>query len=59
MPAPGLYLLNLLNSVVIPGNCASSGLPLESLCVELWNLKAMLQQTLTAIDNVRQSHIDT
>ncbi|KAG2228469.1 hypothetical protein BDF21DRAFT_376012 [Thamnidium elegans] len=57
MPAPGLYILNLLNSVIIPDNCASCELPMESLCVELWNLRAMLQQTLITIDNLRESHI--
>lgn len=35
----------------------SCELPVESLCVELWNFRAMLQQTLTAIYNLRQSHI--
>lgn len=57
MPAPGLYVLNLLDSVIIPDNCASCELPIESLCVELWNLRAMLQQTLSALENLRQSHI--
>lgn len=57
MPAPGLYVWNLLSSVAIPDNCASSELHLESLFVELWNLTAMLQQTLTAINNLWQSHI--
>jgi hypothetical protein len=57
MPAPGLYVLNLLNSVVIPDNRASCELPVESLCIELWNLRTMLQQTVTAIANLRQSHI--
>ncbi|KAI8643567.1 hypothetical protein BD408DRAFT_442431 [Parasitella parasitica] len=57
MPAPGLYVLNLLNSVVIPDNCTSCELPVESLCIELWNLRTMIQQTITAIANLRQSHI--
>jgi hypothetical protein len=57
MPAPGLYVLNLLNSVVIPDNCASCELPVKSLCIELWNLRTMLQQTVTAIANLRKSHI--
>ncbi|KAI9362617.1 hypothetical protein BD770DRAFT_315784 [Pilaira anomala] len=57
MPSPGLYVLNLLNSVVIPDNCASCELPVESLCIELWNLRTMLQQTVTALSNLRQSHI--
>lgn len=57
MPAPGLYVLNLLNSAVIPDNRASCELPVESLCIELWNLRNMLQQTVTTIAKLRQSHI--
>ncbi|CEG76747.1 hypothetical protein RMATCC62417_11604 [Rhizopus microsporus] len=56
MLSPGLYVLNLLNSVVIPGNCTSCELPVEPLCIELWNLRTMLQQTVTAIANLRQPH---
>ena len=57
MAAPGLYVLNLLNSVVIPDNCTSCELPVESLCVQLWNLRTMIQQTITAIANLKNSHI--
>lgn len=42
MPSPGVNVPNLLNSVVIPDNCASCELPVESLCIELWNLRTML-----------------
>lgn len=31
MPAPGLRVLNLVNSVIIPDNCASCELPMELL----------------------------
>lgn len=31
MPAPGFYIWNLLNSVIIPDNCASCELPMELL----------------------------
>ncbi|KAI7897807.1 uncharacterized protein BX663DRAFT_490537 [Cokeromyces recurvatus] len=55
--APGLYVLNLLNSVVIPDNYTSCELPVESLCIKLWNLRTMIQQTMTAIANLRESHI--
>lgn len=57
MPSPGLYVLNLVNSVVIPDNCASCELPVESICIELWNLRSMLQQTLVNIDALKNSHI--
>ncbi|CEP18339.1 hypothetical protein [Parasitella parasitica] len=57
MPSPGLYVLNLVNSVAIPEDCASCDLPVESICVELWNLRSMVQQTLTAIDALKSSHI--
>lgn len=35
MHSPDLYVLNLLNSVVIPDKCASCELPVESLCIKL------------------------
>ncbi|KAI9483832.1 MAG: hypothetical protein EXX96DRAFT_559849 [Benjaminiella poitrasii] len=57
MPSLGLYVLNLINSMAISDNCTSCELPVESLCIELWNLRTMLQQTVTALTNLRQSYI--
>ncbi|KAI8088501.1 hypothetical protein BDF21DRAFT_396644 [Thamnidium elegans] len=55
-PAPGLYVLNLLNNAAIPDKRASCELTVEPLCIELLDLRTMLRQTITAIVNLRESH---
>lgn len=57
MRSPGLYVMNFLNSAVIPDDCATCEQPIESLYVELRSLRSMLQQTTTAINNLKKSHI--
>lgn len=55
MASPGIYILNLVDSQTLPDSFATSELALESLCIELWNLKEMLDSTILNIQLLAKS----
>ncbi|GAN09074.1 hypothetical protein MAM1_0242c08596 [Mucor ambiguus] len=55
MASPGIYVLNLLDSQTLPDDFASSELAVESLCIELWHLKELLDYTAHQIQLLANS----